>query len=114
MILYYFYTYIFDFVLHFFCFYCCVGWLLCCRLWAWNGLTLNTYILMYARTNRCYNELGSRTNYVRSSIPHCIFLRILEDTASRDVSNENYILQCNRYLYRVFVNFYIFFSTRKI
>jgi hypothetical protein len=27
---------------------------------------------MYARTNRCYNVQGSRTNYVRSSIPHCI------------------------------------------
>jgi len=27
---------------------------------------------MYARTNRCYNERESRTNYVRSSIPHCI------------------------------------------
>jgi len=27
---------------------------------------------MYARTNRCYNERGSRTNYVRSSIPHCV------------------------------------------
>ena len=26
------------------------------RLWAWNGLPLNTYISMYARTNRCYNE----------------------------------------------------------
>jgi hypothetical protein len=26
---------------------------------------------MYARTNRCYNERGSRTNYVRSSTPHC-------------------------------------------
>jgi hypothetical protein len=26
---------------------------------------------MYARTNRCYNERGSRSNYVRSSIPHC-------------------------------------------
>jgi len=25
-----------------------------------------------ARTNKCYNEWGSRTNYVRSSIPHCI------------------------------------------
>jgi hypothetical protein len=25
---------------------------------------------MYARTNRCYNERGSRTNYVRSSIPN--------------------------------------------
>ena len=24
-----------------------------------------------ARTNRCYSERGSRTNYVRSSIPHC-------------------------------------------
>jgi hypothetical protein len=26
---------------------------------------------MYARTNKCYNERGSRTNYVRSSVPHC-------------------------------------------
>ena len=25
---------------------------------------------MYATTKRCYNERGSRTNYVRSSIPH--------------------------------------------
>jgi len=43
-------------------------------LWAgaWNGLPLNTYISMYARTNRCYNERGSRTNYVRSSISHGI------------------------------------------
>ena len=37
----------------------------------WNELTLNTYISMYARTNRYYNERGSRVNYVRSSIPHC-------------------------------------------
>jgi len=29
---------------------------------------------MYARTNRCYNERGSRTNYVRSSISHCIYI----------------------------------------
>jgi hypothetical protein len=28
------------------------------------------YISMHARTNRFYNERGSRTNYVRSSIPH--------------------------------------------
>jgi hypothetical protein len=49
----------------------CVGWELCSRLWAWNGLPLNTHISMYARTNRCYNEWGSKTNYVCSSIPHC-------------------------------------------
>ena len=30
---------------------------------------LNTYISMYARTNRCYNELGSRTNYVLAYPP---------------------------------------------
>ena len=30
----------------------------------------NTYISVYARTNRCYNERGSRTNDVRSSIFH--------------------------------------------
>jgi len=41
-------------------------------LWAWNRLPLNTYISMYARTNRCYNKRGSRTIYVHSSIPHCI------------------------------------------
>jgi hypothetical protein len=45
---------------------------ICSRLWDWNGLPLKTYISMYARTNGCYNERGSRTNYVRSSILHCI------------------------------------------
>jgi len=29
---------------------------------------------MYARTNKCYKERGSRTNYVRSSVPHCLFV----------------------------------------
>ena len=46
----------------------CIGRLLYSRLWAWNGLLLNTYITMYAITNRCYNKRGSTTNYVRSSI----------------------------------------------
>jgi hypothetical protein len=32
-----------------------------------NGLPLNTYISMNAITNRCYNERGFRTNYVRSN-----------------------------------------------
>ena len=27
---------------------------------------------MYTRKERCYNERGFRTNYVRSSIHHCI------------------------------------------
>ena len=53
-----------------------VGWKLCSRLWAWNGLPLNTYTSMYTRTNRCYNGRGSRTNYVRSSIPHCVYIYI--------------------------------------
>jgi len=35
------------------------------------GFPLHTYIALYARTNRCYKDRGSRTNYVRSSIPHC-------------------------------------------
>ena len=39
---------------------------------ACNGLPLNTYISKYARTKRCYNERGSRTHYVRSSILHCV------------------------------------------
>jgi hypothetical protein len=30
------------------------------------------FISMFARTNRCYNERGSRTNYFRFSILHCI------------------------------------------
>jgi len=72
LILYYFYTYSFDFVLYFSCLNGCVGWQLCSRLWAWNRLPLNTYSSMYARTNRCYNKRGSRTNYVCSSIPHCM------------------------------------------
>jgi len=33
---------------------------------------LNTYISMYAGTNRWYNGRGSKINYVRSSIPHCL------------------------------------------
>ena len=32
------------------------------------------YISIYARTNACYNERGSRTNYLRSSIPHLYFM----------------------------------------
>ena len=32
-------------------------------------LPLNTYISMYARMNRSYNERGSRNNYVHSSVP---------------------------------------------
>jgi hypothetical protein len=32
---------------------------------------LNTFISIYARTNRRYNERDSRNNYVHSSIPHC-------------------------------------------
>ena len=34
---------------------------------------LNTYISMYAGMKGCYNGLGSGTNDVCSSIPHCIF-----------------------------------------
>jgi len=41
---------------------------------------LNTYISMYARTNSCYNERGSKTNYVRSSIPHRSSAVILKHT----------------------------------
>jgi hypothetical protein len=61
------------------------GWWLCSRLWAWNGLPLNTYISMHARKNRCYNKRGSRTNYVRSSTPHC--------TRKHADSESSYILQ---------------------
>ena len=43
LILYNFYTYIFDFVLYSSCLNGCVGWQLCSRLWAWNALPLNTY-----------------------------------------------------------------------
>jgi hypothetical protein len=34
---------------------------------------LSTYISMYARMNRCYNERDSKTNYVRCSIHHFYF-----------------------------------------
>jgi hypothetical protein len=51
-------------------------------MWAWNVLPLNTYISMYARTNRCYNERGSRTNYIRPSILHSVYnsLSVSENT----------------------------------
>jgi len=37
----------------------------------WKSNSPNSHISMYARTERCYNERVSRTNYVRYSIPHC-------------------------------------------
>ena len=37
----------------------------------WRRIWDTLYISMYARTNILYNERGSGTNYVRSSIPHC-------------------------------------------
>jgi hypothetical protein len=42
-------------------------------------------ISMYARTNRCYNQRGSRTNYVRSSMTHWI------------VNNVHTLMSVNRY-----------------
>jgi hypothetical protein len=39
LILYYFYTYIFYFVLYFSCLSGCVGWWLCSRLWARNEIS---------------------------------------------------------------------------
>ena len=59
-------------MLYFSCLNGCFWWWHCSRLWAWNGLPLNTYISVYARTNRCYIKRGSRTNYVRSRLTHCI------------------------------------------
>jgi len=38
-----------------------------------TSLPFFTYISMYARTKRCYNEGGSGTSYVRYSTPHCIY-----------------------------------------
>jgi hypothetical protein len=35
---------------------------------------INTYISMFARTNRCYNKWGYRTKYIHFSIPHYILL----------------------------------------
>jgi len=40
------------------------------------GPGTDTYISMCARTNRCYNERGFRTSYVRSSVLHCIFFMV--------------------------------------
>jgi len=50
-----------------------------------NGLPLNANISMYARTNRCYNERGSRTNYVRSSIPPPYTLPFYATTPFADI-----------------------------
>jgi len=43
------------------------------------GLKRFTPKYMYARTDRCYNERGSRTNYVRSDILHCIYKRNIKE-----------------------------------
>ena len=43
---------------------------------------------MYARRNRCYNERGCRTNYVRSSISHFTSLN------RQGVSAENHPYRC--------------------
>jgi len=43
------------------------------------GCGPGTNIPMYARTDRCYNEGGSRTNHVRSSIPHCTYKRNIDE-----------------------------------
>ena len=67
----------FGFVLHFSCFNGCVGWSLCLWLWAWNGLPRNTYISMYARKNRCYNERGSRANYVFGLPDGCLYIQYM-------------------------------------
>ena len=37
---------------------------------------IHIFISMHARRNRSYNEWGSRTNYVRSSVPNCIALSL--------------------------------------
>jgi hypothetical protein len=36
---------------------------------------------MNTRTDRCYKERGSRTNYVRSSIPHCTYKRNINEVS---------------------------------
>ena len=64
----------FYFALYFSCLNGCAGWWLCSRLLAWNWLPLNTYISVYARTKSCCNDRGSTTNYVSSSLRHCICL----------------------------------------
>ena len=57
---------------------CCdtvVLWLLCCVVTLLSQMS-DIFQCMLERTdgitNRWYNELGSRTNYVRPIIPHCI------------------------------------------
>ena len=56
----------------FWCLSGCGGWQLCSRLCAWNGLPVNKYISVYARTKKCNNERVSRTNDFRCGIPQCI------------------------------------------
>jgi len=71
LILYYFNTY-FLFCIIFFLF----KWL-CWMVTSLKAVDLERitciyiYSSQYARMNRCYNERGSRTNYVHFSITHC-------------------------------------------
>ena len=42
---------------------------------------------LYARTNICYNERGSRTSYISSSIHHCV-CNLYFHNAERKVSRQ--------------------------
>ena len=50
-------------------------------------VTLNAYNSKYARKNRCYIERRSRTNYVRSSIPHSIYVAFNEQSLTNLVQS---------------------------
>jgi hypothetical protein len=57
---------------------------------------------MYARTKRCYNERGPRTNYVRSSITYCILCQLVLNSGhyqSITQALETYTNLCFQFLY---------------
>jgi len=58
---------------------------------------------MYARKNRCYKERGSRTNYVRSSVPYCIYISDILSQKLKMIGQEIFrILVC--YYHNIFLD----------
>ena len=59
---------------------------------------------MYARKNTCYNELGFRTNYVRSSIGHYTNITLRNNGLCRLYSAVLSLNETTRWLQAVYID----------
>ena len=71
------------------------------RLWVWNRLPLNIYISMYGRTNRRYNE---RRLWVWNGLPLNIYISVYART--NRCYNERRLLVWNRLPLNTFISVY--------